>query len=209
MIRSGEAPAVGWSRSMLYSGFITLPRSIVRRRTGFAARISRTLFGLKMIRIDLENFVETGRLGPFTTKSTRQEIADVLGPPEPESYPGIVTYGHLAFDLCGGSACQIQIGFPHPSHMRPADPNWKNWTPPTCFEEWPDKRFKWTLGRLIPGLNIQNAISFFKHLEEAEMIHACNGLRILCNQDSRVELSFQNDENNHQTTLSSIVAHPK
>ena len=41
MIRSGEAPGVGWSRSMLYSECITLPRSIVRRQT--AARISTTL----------------------------------------------------------------------------------------------------------------------------------------------------------------------
>ena len=44
LIRSGEAPAVGWSRNMLYSGFKTLPRSVVRRQTGFAARITRTLF---------------------------------------------------------------------------------------------------------------------------------------------------------------------
>ena len=28
LIRSGEAPGIGWSRSMLYSGFITLPRSV-------------------------------------------------------------------------------------------------------------------------------------------------------------------------------------
>ena len=43
LIRSGEAPGVGWSRIVLYSGFITLPRSVVRRQTGFAARITRTL----------------------------------------------------------------------------------------------------------------------------------------------------------------------
>ena len=48
LIRSGEAPAVGWSRNMLYSGFYTLPRSVIRRQTGFAARITRTLYGLKM-----------------------------------------------------------------------------------------------------------------------------------------------------------------
>ena len=28
LIRSGEAPAIGWSRNMLYSGFIILPRSV-------------------------------------------------------------------------------------------------------------------------------------------------------------------------------------
>ena len=43
LIRSGEAPAIGWSRDMLYSGFITLPRSVIRRQTLFAARITRTL----------------------------------------------------------------------------------------------------------------------------------------------------------------------
>jgi len=43
LIRSGEARLVGWSRNMLYSGFITLHRSVVRRQTGFGARITRTL----------------------------------------------------------------------------------------------------------------------------------------------------------------------
>ena len=43
LIRSGEAPGVGWSRNMLYSGFDILPRSVIRRQTGFAARITRTL----------------------------------------------------------------------------------------------------------------------------------------------------------------------
>jgi len=47
LIRRGEAPAIGWSRIMLYSGFSTLPRSVVRRQTGFAARITRTLFHLQ------------------------------------------------------------------------------------------------------------------------------------------------------------------
>ena len=28
LIRSGEAPGVGWSRNMLYSGFNNLPRSV-------------------------------------------------------------------------------------------------------------------------------------------------------------------------------------
>ena len=43
LIRSGEARLVGWSRQMLYSGFNILPRSVIRRQTGFAARITRTL----------------------------------------------------------------------------------------------------------------------------------------------------------------------
>ena len=43
LIRSGEAPGIGWSRNMLYSGFNILHRSVIRRQTGFAARITRTL----------------------------------------------------------------------------------------------------------------------------------------------------------------------
>ena len=44
LIRSGDAPAISWSRNMLYSGFNNLPRSVVRRQTRFAARITRTLY---------------------------------------------------------------------------------------------------------------------------------------------------------------------
>ena len=43
LILSGEARLFGWSRSMLYLGFNVLPRSVIRRQTGFAARITRTL----------------------------------------------------------------------------------------------------------------------------------------------------------------------
>ena len=43
LIRSGGVRLVGWSRQMLYSGFNILPRSVVRRQTGFAARITRTV----------------------------------------------------------------------------------------------------------------------------------------------------------------------
>ena len=43
LIRSGEALGIGWSRNILYSGLNTLPRSVLRRQTGFAARITRTL----------------------------------------------------------------------------------------------------------------------------------------------------------------------
>ena len=51
LIRSGEAQLVGWSRYMLYLGLITLPRSVVRRQTGFAARITRTLSRLNLGRL--------------------------------------------------------------------------------------------------------------------------------------------------------------
>ena len=47
-MRSGEASGIGWSRNMLYLGFNTLPRSVVRRQTRFAARITRTLCGFKI-----------------------------------------------------------------------------------------------------------------------------------------------------------------
>ena len=55
LIRSGEAHGVGWSRIMLYSGFNILPRSVVRRQTGFAARITRTLSDLNELMPASEN----------------------------------------------------------------------------------------------------------------------------------------------------------
>ena len=62
LIRSGEAPGVGWSRNMLYSGFNTLHRSVVRRQTGFAARITRTLSRLVFL-ATLIDMIETGTDG--------------------------------------------------------------------------------------------------------------------------------------------------
>jgi len=53
LIRIGEALAIGWSRNMLYSGFNTLHRSVVRRQTGFAARTTRTLYSSNIFRKSL------------------------------------------------------------------------------------------------------------------------------------------------------------
>ena len=58
MIRSGEAPAIGWSRNMLHSGFKTLHRSVLRRQTPFAARISQTLYGCEQNKIEQERLYE-------------------------------------------------------------------------------------------------------------------------------------------------------
>ena len=46
---------------MLYSGFNTLPRSVVRRQTGFAARITRTLCRCKQKSV-FEEFPQTVKL---------------------------------------------------------------------------------------------------------------------------------------------------
>ena len=64
-MRSGEAPVIGWSRNMLYSGFNILPRSVVRRQTGFAARITRTLSRSTMKRHSTQN--------PYQSPSVRNE----------------------------------------------------------------------------------------------------------------------------------------
>ena len=163
-----------------------------------------------MIHFDLEQFVDTGILGPFSTQSSRNEIVQLLGEPEPETYPGVAHYGHIAFDLAGGEGppCLIQVGIPHPTHMRPADPKWENWTAPICFDNWPDERFEWQLGRLTPGLSVDEAVVKFAEFEEAVMISACNGFRILHNPKSLVQLSFENDENIGKSTITSIAAFP-
>jgi len=43
MIDLSLITGIGWSRNISYSGFNTLPCSVVRRQTGLAARIARAL----------------------------------------------------------------------------------------------------------------------------------------------------------------------
>ena len=163
-----------------------------------------------MIRVDLEQFVDSAIFGPISTRSSREEIVEILGDPEPETYPGIAHYGHVAFDLANGIGppCRIQIAFPRPTHMRPANLEWANWAKPTCFDDWPYKKIEWRLGRLKPRFAIDDALREFTEFKELEMISACNGLRLLRNQISRVELCFENGENDGQPTMMSIIAHP-
>ena len=56
----GLALGVGWLRNMLYFGFNTLHRFVIRRQIGFAARITRTLSGLAMART--KTFLRSPRL---------------------------------------------------------------------------------------------------------------------------------------------------
>ena len=70
LIPSGEARLVGWSRSMLYSGFNTLPRSVVRLADSGVRWDNADVIQLKkMIRFDLERFVISGRIDPFSFES--------------------------------------------------------------------------------------------------------------------------------------------
>ena len=73
LIRSGEALGIGWSRNMLYSGFSILPRSVVRRQTGFAARITRTLCGFRnsrQWRIEVIQWMRDGQLEHWPASQT-------------------------------------------------------------------------------------------------------------------------------------------
>ncbi len=161
--------------------------------------------------VDLEEFAATGVLGPFSSDSSRREIETLLGAADEGGYPEFASYGHLVFDLGGGIGppCRIQIAFPHSAHMRPANPAWRDWKPPTCFMIWPDRRLKWTLGFFVPGRSIDEAIASLDEFYESETISASNGLRILHNPKSRVDLVFEHDSAANRVTLAFMVAHPK
>ena len=160
-----------------------------------------------MIRFDLERFVISGRIDPFSFESTRTEIESVLGEADECAYSDFATYGPVCFDLGNGIAPlhRIQILIPHPSHMKSADPAWTNWTPPNFLENWPDERFAWNVGRFKPGFNINDAIRSLPTFEECEMIMSTNGCRILHNSDSGVMLSFENTEDADVPTLTCIT----
>ena len=93
LIRSGEAPGIGWSRNMLYSGFNTLPRSVIRRQTGFAARITRTLSGL-----DHGLHIEMLEPNPYLSPSSEQMSATRIARAE--------------CPVCRGSLSRIRLIFP-------------------------------------------------------------------------------------------------
>ena len=93
LIRSGEALGVGWSRNMLYSGFNTLHRSVIRRQTGFAARITRTLSGL-----DHGLHIEMLEPNPYLSPSSEQMSATRIARAE--------------CPVCRGSLSRIRLIFP-------------------------------------------------------------------------------------------------
>ena len=73
LIRSGEAPGIGLSRKLLYSGFNILPRSVVRRQTGFAARITRTLSHLDLKIMNTKTLFFTIALVCFASIATAND----------------------------------------------------------------------------------------------------------------------------------------
>lgn len=93
--------------------------------------------------------------------------------------------------------------------MKPAHPSWNDWTRPTCFNDWPEKRIHWNLGRFTPGLAIETAIQSFDDFGESDVLSLTNGLRILHNPNSYVDLLFEYDSDTGAVTLANMVAHPK
>ena len=149
-----------------------------------------------MIELDLERFIHTGKLGPFDRSSTRAQIERLLGAPDVGGYPGFAIYGNLAFDLCDsdGPPCRIQIGYPHQ--------NWNRW------EEWPDARFKWILGRFDAPVIVDKTIPILIGFYEEEVESSNDTLRIFTNPKTKVDLMFEFDAEYDAVTLSNISAHP-
>ena len=149
-----------------------------------------------MIELDLEHFINTGTLGPFDKSSTRAQIERLLGAPDPGGYPGFAIYGNLAFDLCDsdGPPCRIQIGFPHQ--------NWMKW------DEWPNARFNWKLGRFNAPVIIDEALTILTGFHEEDVESSNETLRIFTNSNTNIDLMFEFDAEHDAVILSNITAHP-
>lgn len=163
-----------------------------------------------MICIDLEEFAATGAFGPFHCGSTRQMIEQILGPSDSSDYPDFMTYGHVNFDLASatGPPCRIQVAFPHPANQRRSSPDQMMEESRGVFSDWPDRRFKWRLGRFKPGLTLNDALAAFDVYVAELWISPDDELRILCNPLSPVCLHFEKDLRLGLLTLASMVAHP-
>ena len=163
-----------------------------------------------MLHVDLTEFAKTGALGTIERDATRSQITKLLGmPDQADSYPGVITYGHMSFDLAGGDGpgCTIQISFPHTTHDTGKSPRDSAWTNRLLFNQWPDHRLSWELGSYCEGATIDELAPETKGFVETELITSTNDLRIFHNPNSRVDLIFETDLRCNARTLSCMVAH--
>jgi len=163
-----------------------------------------------MIHVSLTEFAKTGALGVIERDATRSQITELLGAPdEADSYPGVIAYGHVSFDLADGDGpgCTIQISFPHPTHITEKARRDSGWTNRLLFDWWPDLRISWELGPYREGVTIDELAPETSGFYETELITSTNDLRIFHNASSRVDLLFETDPRYNAQTLSCMVAH--
>ena len=115
--------------------------------------------------IDVDEFVETGVLGPFHRHMSLAELKGVASDlsvalqrfSEDQHFYYI---GHILFDCTSDPTirgCNISLYFPHPTtrHSQEYD-----------FSTWPDPRFNWVLNKIKPGIEFSDAMRLYPEFEQ-------------------------------------------
>ena len=76
------------------------------------------------------------------------------------------------------------------------------------WDEWPDVRFNWKLGRFNAPVVIDEALPILTGFHEEDVESSNETLRIFTNSNTNVDLMFEFDAEYDAVTLSNITAHP-
>lgn len=164
-----------------------------------------------MINVNLVDFVTVGRFPPFSLQSTRAEIIGELGPADEPSYSGHLVYGNVCFDMHGldGPLSQMQILFPHESNFWRLDTTSGQMRSvrhvPLWSENWPDARFAWNLGALVPGITLAEALQTFSRSKLLDWRPSNHELELYSFPESNVRMEFESSPEAGAKTLSRII----
>ena len=153
------------------------------------------------MRIDIDEFVGTGQLGPFhrglslvQLQAITSGLTLVLLRFRPDQH--FYSIGHILFDFptnpdaCG---CNISLYFPHPTTNASRDYD---------FSNWPDPRFEWVVNNVKPELKYPDASRIFP---EFTNFGDGNPVIDLINDTSNVNLIFHRVPETDEHEL--IMAH--
>lgn len=164
-----------------------------------------------MIKASLHEFVHQGKLGPFHSTTTRADLLRVIGPPDSETYPGILVYSHIGFDLAeiANPRCRIQIAFPHEANLRRQGKDWTDAEKSEYFKDWPDRRFDWDLDVFVPGVTDTDLSIVREDFQRSELIYPTDdSMRVYYKVIPNIELTFQRtSQGRHE--LSHMALHPE
>jgi hypothetical protein len=166
-----------------------------------------------MNKVDLDEFLLRGTLGPINRRTHRSQLSQYLGPEDPGNYPALAVFSHVAFQYADDSKsimfCHVNI--PHSVHERSPAPYFDDlWTRPDWLECWPDPRFGCSMGIVQPNSTFESLckqapiLSSAKRTDEwgPAFSESCDAYK--CQSD--VIMIFEASENvPHCRTLSRLV----
>ena len=155
------------------------------------------------MQINVDDFVATGKLGPFSPNMSLRQLKkvgsshslDLVRFREDQHF---YFFGHVLFDCSDNptaAGCNISLYFPHPITSQSSDFN---------FLTWPDPRINWILKDVNSGLLFDEATRLFPKFEQGGNQ---NQTADLINREKNVTLIFDKTECSGQLQLLMVQAY--